>query len=100
VLPAGQDGQQLALTVESPLSVGQFVGKLCSYNAPPDQPYDQWEEDGGSLVFDREILDEHSLGAPAVDLDLEANQPGYHDYRAACQAPVLAVRESPVWTHP
>ncbi len=29
------------LTIQSPLSVGQFAGKWCSYNAPPDLPYDQ-----------------------------------------------------------
>ena len=40
--------------MQSPLSVGQFAGKWCSYNAPPDLPYDQREEDGGSLIFDGE----------------------------------------------
>ncbi|QUH02474.1 CocE/NonD family hydrolase [Saccharopolyspora erythraea] len=65
------------LPIESPLSVGQFAGKWCSYNAPPDLPYDQREEDGGSLVFDTEPLGERCeiLGAPAVDLDFEVNQP-------------------------
>ncbi|WP_375003831.1 CocE/NonD family hydrolase [Aeromicrobium sp. CTD01-1L150] len=64
-------------TVESPLSVGQFAGKWCSYNAPPDLPYDQREEDGGSLVFDSEVLSERTeiLGAPEVDLDFTASQP-------------------------
>lgn len=57
-------------TVQSPLSVGQFAGKWASYNAPPDLPYDQREEDGGSLVFDTEPLTERVeiLGAPAVEL--------------------------------
>ncbi|MFG2090377.1 CocE/NonD family hydrolase [Spirillospora sp. NPDC048824] len=65
------------LTVESPLSVGQFAGKWCSYNAPPDLPYDQREEDGGSLVFESERLDERCevLGAPVVRLELAANRP-------------------------
>ncbi|MEU9096014.1 CocE/NonD family hydrolase [Streptomyces sp. NPDC048428] len=56
--------------VQSPLSVGQFAGKWASYNAPPDLPYDQREEDGGSLVFDTRPLPERVeiLGAPAVDL--------------------------------
>src|SRR5699024_174849 len=40
------------LTVQSPLSLGQYGGKWCSYNAPPDMPYDQREEDGGAMVFD------------------------------------------------
>jgi putative CocE/NonD family hydrolase len=66
-----------ALTVSSPLSVGQFAGKWCSYNAPPDLPYDQREEDGGSLVFDSDVLATpcEILGAPVVHLDVSANRP-------------------------
>lgn len=65
------------LTVESPLSVGQFAGKWCSYNAPPDLPYDQREEDGGSLVFDTDPFTERReiLGAPELDLLISANRP-------------------------
>jgi uncharacterized protein len=65
------------LTIESPLSVGNFAGKWCSYNAPPDLPYDQREEDGGSLVFDSDVLPERYeiLGAPVVELDVGANRP-------------------------
>jgi hypothetical protein len=65
------------LTVQSPLSVGQFAGKWCSYNAPPDLPYDQREEDGGSLVFDGAVLTERIeiLGAPEVDLEFAVDRP-------------------------
>jgi uncharacterized protein len=65
------------LSVESPLSVGQFAGKWASYNAPPDLPYDQREEDGGSLVFDSEVLPEQCeiLGGPVVRLDLSVDRP-------------------------
>jgi uncharacterized protein len=65
------------LTIESPLSVGQFAGKWCSYNAPPDLPYDQREEDGGSLIFDSDPLAERQeiLGSPIVDLDVAASRP-------------------------
>ncbi|PAK22291.1 peptidase S15 [Streptomyces sp. alain-838] len=65
------------LTVRSPLSVGQFAGKWASYNAPPDLPYDQREEDGGSLVFETEPLTERveTLGSPTVDLDLTVDRP-------------------------
>jgi putative CocE/NonD family hydrolase len=65
------------LSVESPLSVGQFAGKWCSYNAPPDLPYDQREEDGGSLVFETDVLAEpcEILGAPVVRLDVSVNRP-------------------------
>ncbi|SEL70372.1 hypothetical protein SAMN04515665_11774 [Blastococcus sp. DSM 46786] len=65
------------LSVESPLSVGQFAGKWCSYNAPPDLPYDQREEDGGSLVFDSDVLvEKHEiLGAPLAELEVTASRP-------------------------
>lgn len=39
-------------TLQSPLSVGLFAGKWCSYTAAPDLPHDQREEDGGALVYD------------------------------------------------
>ncbi len=76
----GHPGEEVVseeLTVESPLSVGQFAGKWCSYNAPPDLPYDQREEDGGSLVFDTDVISERIeiLGAPAVHLDLAVSEP-------------------------
>ncbi len=45
-------------TLKSPLSVGQFAGKAGLANAPPDLPYDQREEDGGSLVYETEPLPE------------------------------------------
>lgn len=65
------------LTIESPLSVGQFAGKWCSYSAPPDLPYDQREEDGGSLVFDTDVLTEpvQMLGSPSVELEVSADRP-------------------------
>ncbi|MEQ7127686.1 CocE/NonD family hydrolase [Actinopolymorpha sp. B11F2] len=77
IAPAGSEIEGEALTIESPLSVGQFAGKWCSYNAPPDLPYDQREEDGGSLVFDGDVLPERLeiLGAPVVDLSLAASSP-------------------------
>ena len=63
--------------MSSPLSVGQFAGKWCSYNAPPDLPYDQREEDGGSLVFDGAALTERLeiLGAPVVELEFAVDRP-------------------------
>ncbi|MFF1451220.1 CocE/NonD family hydrolase [Streptomyces sp. NPDC058274] len=74
---AAPDGDGAAMTVRSPLSVGQFAGKWASYNAPPDLPYDQREEDGGSLVFETEPLTERLeiLGSPTVELDLSADAP-------------------------
>ncbi|MCF8040144.1 MAG: CocE/NonD family hydrolase [Desulfohalobiaceae bacterium] len=66
-----------ALTIQSPLSVGLYAGKWCSYAAPPDLPHDQREEDGGALIFESHPLIEplEILGAPVVELDLASNQP-------------------------
>jgi hypothetical protein len=65
------------LTIQSPLSVGLFAGKWCSYAAGPELAHDQREEDGGALVFDSAPLKEplEVLGAPFVELDLQANKP-------------------------
>ena len=64
-------------TLRSPLSVGQFAGKWCSYSALPDLPPDQREEDGGSLVFDTEPTEEDMdiVGMPAVELEVAADRP-------------------------
>ncbi|WP_285731318.1 CocE/NonD family hydrolase [Nocardiopsis sp. ATB16-24] len=65
------------LTLSSPLSTGQHAGKWCSYNAPPDLPYDQREDDGGSIVFDSGPLPERVeiLGSAVVDLELAVDRP-------------------------
>ncbi|MEX0730344.1 MAG: CocE/NonD family hydrolase [Aquisalimonadaceae bacterium] len=66
-----------AVTLQSPLSVGLFAGKWCSYAATPDLPGDQREEDGGALVFESHPLDAplEILGMPEADLDLAADKP-------------------------
>ncbi len=65
------------LTFRSPLRLGLFAGKWCSYAAPPDLPGDQREEDGGALVFETEPLAEdlEILGAPLADLELSSDRP-------------------------
>ena len=65
------------MSLQSPLSTGLFAGKWCAYTATPDLPYDQREEDGGSLVFTTEPLEAsiEILGAPVVELEVEADQP-------------------------
>ena len=44
---------------------------------PPDLPYDQREEDGGSLVFDGAVLTERLeiLGTPVVELEFAVDRP-------------------------
>jgi len=65
------------LTIQSPLSVGLFAGKWCSYQAPPDLPHDQRQEDGGALVFESAPLEEdlEIFGSPVVELELSSNRP-------------------------
>ncbi|GAB3722020.1 CocE/NonD family hydrolase [Nocardiopsis nanhaiensis] len=77
MLAEGAEPEQTPLTLSSPLSTGQYAGKWCSYNAPPDLPYDQREEDGGSMVFDSGPLTERLeiLGSPVVDLELSVDRP-------------------------
>ena len=65
------------LSIQSPLSVGLFAGKWCSYAESTDLPSDQREEDGGSLIFDTLPLEEdfEILGSPKVELELSSNKP-------------------------
>ena len=65
------------VTIQSPLSVGLFAGKWCSYAESTDLPSDQREEDGGSLIFDTLPLAEdlEILGSPRVELELSSNKP-------------------------
>ncbi len=74
--PGGVGGTRYA-TLQSPLSVGLFAGRWCSFTATPDLPHDQREEDGGSLVFDSEPLPAplEILGAPVVTLRVASDQP-------------------------
>lgn len=64
-------------SIRSPLSVGLFAGKWCSYAEETDLPWDQRQEDGGAILFDSEPLEEdlEILGAPKVELEIAADQP-------------------------
>ncbi|MFW5745717.1 MAG: CocE/NonD family hydrolase, partial [bacterium] len=64
--------------VRSPLTLGQFAGKWCSYTSTPDLPGDQREEDGGALVYESEPLEApvEVLGRPGMVLAFEASAPG------------------------
>ncbi len=75
--PENSEVKEAAMTIQSPLSVGLFAGKWCSYAATPDLPHDQREEDGGALVFDTLPLQEpmQLLGAAQVTLDLATDTP-------------------------
>jgi len=63
--------------IQSPLTLGLFAGKWCSYAAGPDLAYDQREEDGGAMVFDSDPLEEpiELLGAPKAILEISCDKP-------------------------
>jgi uncharacterized protein len=66
-----------ARSITSPLSLGLYGGKWCSFTATPDLPVDQREEDGGSINFDSVTLTEplEVLGAPVAELELSVDEP-------------------------
>lgn len=63
--------------LHSPLGLGLFAGKWCSYAASPDLPHDQRQEDGGALTYDSLPLEEplEILGSPSLLLELSADRP-------------------------
>jgi len=65
------------VTIQSPLSVGLFAGKWCSYAESTDLPSDQRDEDGGSLIFDTPPLEKDLsiLGSVSLELELSSNKP-------------------------
>ena len=73
----GTPVDELPLEVQSPVTLGLFSGKWCSYATGPDLASDQRHDDGGALVFQTAPLKEDVvlLGAPAVELTLASDQP-------------------------
>lgn len=65
------------LTISSPQTIGLAAGKWCPYGVEADEPGDQREEAGGSLVFDSAAMTEplDLLGAPILHLDVAADKP-------------------------
>ncbi len=66
-----------SMEIQSPLSVGLFGGKWCSYSESSDLPWDQREEDGGALIFETTPLTKRTeiLGRPLAILELSSNKP-------------------------
>ncbi len=77
LVPLSEEVTEQAFTIQSPLSVGLFAGKWCSYQAPPDLPHDQRQEDGGALIFETGVLEEdlEIFGLPRVTLELSSSEP-------------------------
>ncbi len=65
------------LSFSSPQTTGLRGGEWCGFGAEGEMPRDQRSDDGGSLVFDSDPLDERMeiLGAPLVDLELRSDKP-------------------------
>ena len=65
------------LTISSPETIGLAAGKWCAYGVEADEPGDQREEAGGSLVFDSAPMSAplELLGAPVLHLDIAADRP-------------------------
>ncbi len=76
LLPEDAAPPEAALSICSPLTLGLFAGKWCSYAAGPDLAHDQREEDGGALVFDSAPLTEplEILGAPELELEISSDR--------------------------
>ena len=72
-----EDRDTKDLWVKSPLKLGMFAGKWCSYSAPPDLPGDQRDEDGGALVFNSPLLQEdvEIVGACVANLTISVDKP-------------------------
>jgi putative CocE/NonD family hydrolase len=77
LLPPGADPEEALPEITSPLVVGLFAGKWCSYAAGPDLAHDQRQEDGGALVFDGPPLEVplEILGPPVLELEVAADRP-------------------------
>lgn len=75
--PEGTQVESSVRSVSSPLSVGLFAGKWCSYTYAPDLPHDQREEDGGALLFTGRRLEEtvEIMGAPTFEFEFSVDQP-------------------------
>src|SRR5262249_48367919 len=73
-------GDERALRVRSPETVGLHAGRWCPHGTGLDLPTDQRAEDGGSRVFGTGPLAERVeiLGAPALELELAADRPVAH----------------------
>ena len=73
----GVQPEEAALTINSPQTVGLAAGKWSPYGLDADQPGDQRDEAGGSLLFDTEMLKEpfEILGAPVLRLDVASDRP-------------------------
>jgi len=72
-----QPAPAVELVISSLQTTGLRAGEWCAFGAEGEMPTDQRADDGQSLTFDTAPLAERLeiLGAPAVELDLAADEP-------------------------
>ena len=77
LVPEGTAGETHELRLRSPVTVGLYAGKWCSYASGPDLAHDQRREDGGALVFQSAPLEQdlEILGAAIAELELSVDKP-------------------------
>lgn len=66
-----------ALSFRSPQTTGLRGGEWCGFGVDGEMPPDQRPDDGGSLVFDSDPLDERIevLGAPVLEVEVASDRP-------------------------
>ena len=65
------------LTHSSPQTLGAAAGEWCPYGICADQPADQGEDDGQSLIFDTPPLEQavEILGTPVLEITVAVDKP-------------------------
>ena len=80
-LDVGYLGNDVTVTRElsfcSPQTTGLRGGEWCAFGVDGEMPPDQRADDGGSLVFDSDPLDEslELLGAPVLEIEISSDLP-------------------------
>ncbi len=72
-----EPGHLTEVSFRSPESTGMRGGEWCGFGSEGEMPLDQRPDDGGSLTFDGEPLEERLeiLGAPVLNLELRVDKP-------------------------
>jgi hypothetical protein len=67
--------QSVGMLYRSPQTTGMAAGEWCAFGADGEMPLDQRPDDGRSMIFDSEPLDERLeiLGAPVLELELSSD---------------------------
>ncbi|MBW3564623.1 MAG: CocE/NonD family hydrolase [Acidobacteria bacterium] len=72
-----EEQQSCELSFSSPATTGLRSGEWCAFGADGEMARDQRPDDGGSLLFDSDVLENEIeiLGAPEVVLEVSVDQP-------------------------